>query len=173
MRDRHLQPQDPFADAPERRGNRLLGHGDLKLLLLVLLNEAPGHGYELIRRIADMFHGHYTPSPGAIYPTLTMLEELRLLQAEQTSGSRRRYAITPAGRRYLVEQQEAVNAMALRTRHAARTAAKMAMPPAVRQAMHALKHALMSRGTSWNAIESKRVAALLEQAASDIATPHD
>ena len=59
-----------------RGGGRMFGHGDLKLLLLALIEQQPRHGYELIRIIEDMFHGHYSPSPGAIYPTLTMLEEL-------------------------------------------------------------------------------------------------
>ncbi|WP_201316583.1 PadR family transcriptional regulator [Dyella sp. EPa41] len=159
---------------PERSGNqRLLGHGDLKLLLLALVEQQPGHGYELIRRIAGMFHGHYTPSPGAIYPTLTMLEELGLLQVEHEHGGRKLYAATAAGRRFLADNRDAVDAMTLRTRHAARTAAKMALPPAVRHAMHAVKHALVARGTAWNASEAKRVAALLEHAASEIAAEPD
>ncbi len=58
-----------------RGGGRLLGHGDLKLLLLALIEQQPRHGYELIRTIEEMFLGQYSPSPGAIYPTLTMLEE--------------------------------------------------------------------------------------------------
>jgi len=160
--------------APDRSSNqRLLGHGDLKLLLLALVEEQPGHGYELIRRIADMFHGHYTPSPGAIYPTLTMLEELGLLQIEEEHGGRKLYSVTATGRRFLADNHEAVDAMTLRTRHAARTAAKMALPPAVRHAMHAVKHALMARGTAWNASEAKRVAALLEHAAGEIAAEPD
>jgi len=159
---------------PDRSGSqRLLGHGDLKLLLLALLEQQPGHGYELIRRIADMFHGHYTPSPGAIYPTLTMLEELGLLKVNQGHGGRKLYAPTAAGRRFLADHHDAVDAMTLRTRHAARMAAKMALPPAVRHAMHAVKHALMARGSGWNASEARRVAALLEHAAQEIAADPD
>lgn len=157
-------------DQDRRSGQRLLGHGDLKLLLLALVEQQSSHGYELIRRIADMFHGHYTPSPGAIYPTLTMLEELGLLQVGQEHGGRKLYAVTTAGRRFLADNRDAVDAMTLRTRHAARTAAKMALPPAVRHAMHDVKHALMARGTAWNAAEARRVAALLERAAREIAT---
>ncbi|WP_130618532.1 PadR family transcriptional regulator [Dyella amyloliquefaciens] len=170
MRDR-THPSKPAArgDQDRRGSQRLLGHGDLKLLLLALVEQQSSHGYELIRRIADMFHGHYTPSPGAIYPTLTMLEELGLLQVEQEHGGRKLYAVTAAGRRFLSDNQEAVDAMTLRTRHAARTAAKMALPPAVRHAMHEIKHALMARGSAWNAAEARRVAALLEHAAREIA----
>ncbi len=157
-----------------RSGQRLLGHGDLKLLLLALVEQQSSHGYELIRRIADMFHGHYTPSPGAIYPTLTMLEELGLLQVGREQGARKLYAVTAAGRRFLADNEVAVEAMTLRTRHAARTAAKMALPPPVRHAMHEVKHALMARGTAWNAAEARRVASVLERAAREIAAePND
>jgi DNA-binding PadR family transcriptional regulator len=102
-----------------------------------------------------------------------MLEELGLLQVEQEHGARKLYTVTAAGRRFLADHHDAVDAMTLRTRHAARTAAKMAMPSAVRHAMHAVKHALMARGTAWNASEAKRVAALLERAASEIAAEPD
>jgi len=171
MRDRSSPPRSPVREAPDRRGTpRLLGHGDLKLLLLALVEQQPGHGYELIRRITDMFHGHYTPSPGAIYPTLTLLEELGLLGVEREQGSRKLYTVSNAGRRFLADHRDVVEAMTLRARDAARAAAKMALPSAVRHAMHAVKHALMSRGTPWNAAEARRVAALLERAASEIAT---
>jgi hypothetical protein len=46
----------------------------------------------------------------------------------------------------------------------------MSAPPAIRQAMHALKHALLMRGTEWNRAETQRIAAILEKAATDIAT---
>ena len=55
------------------RGGRVFGHGDLKLILLALIAEQPRHGYELIRTIEEMFDGAYAPSPGAVYPTLTLL----------------------------------------------------------------------------------------------------
>ena len=79
------------------------------------------------------------------------------------------YGATAAGRRFLADNHDAVDAMTLRTRHAARTAAKMALPPTVRHAMHAVKHALMARCTGWNASEARRVATLLEHAAQEIA----
>jgi DNA-binding PadR family transcriptional regulator len=173
-RDTHRHPHgDDFASwdgasgGSRRGGGRLLGHGDLKLLLLALIAAQPRHGYELIRLIAEMFHGRYTPSPGVIYPSLTLLEELGHIQVQQ-EGSRKLYAITAAGRVFLADNRDAVEAMTLRTRHAARTAAKMALPPAVREAMHAVKHALLSRGDTWNAAEARRVAALLEQTAQAI-----
>ncbi|CAM5318899.1 PadR family transcriptional regulator [Rhodanobacter lindaniclasticus] len=158
-----------------RGGGRMFGHGDLRLLLLALIEQQPHHGYELIRMIADMFHGHYSPSPGAIYPTLTMLEELGYAQVEVEQGNRKLYAITDDGRAYLDENRAEVEAVTARTEHSARLAAKMSLPLPVRKAMHALKHALLMRGTDWDKAEARRVAAILQHAASDIAagTPRD
>lgn len=151
-------------------GSRMFGHGDLKLLLLALIEQQPRHGYELIRIIEDMFHGHYSPSPGAIYPTLTMLEELGYAQIEDTTGNRKLYAITDEGRAFLDKNRAEVEAVTSRTEHSARMAAKMSAPMAVRKAMHALKYALLMRGTNWDKAEAQRVAAILESAARDIAS---
>ena len=152
-----------------RGGGRMFGHGDLKLLLLALIEQQPRHGYELIRMIEDMFHGHYSPSPGAIYPTLTMLEELGYAVVQNEQGGRKLYAITDEGRAFLDENRAAVDAVTARTEHSARMAAKMAMPMAVRKAMHALKHALLMRGADWDKAEAQRIATILERAASEIA----
>lgn len=84
-------------------GGRLLGHGDLRLLLLALIGEKPSHGYDLIRAVEERFAGAYAPSPGAVYPTLTMLEEQDLIGAEASEGSKRLYAITEAGKAFLIE----------------------------------------------------------------------
>jgi DNA-binding PadR family transcriptional regulator len=168
---------DFFADWSEMRGGggrrgggRMFGHGDLKLLLLALIEQQPRHGYELIRIIEDMFHGQYSPSPGAIYPTLTMLEELGYAEVTNEQGGRKLYAITATGRTYLDENREAVDAVTARTEHSARMAAKMAMPMTVHKAMHAIKHALLMRGGDLNKDEAKRIADILERAASAIAS---
>jgi len=148
----------------------MFGHGDLKLLLLALIEQQPRHGYELIRIIEEMFHGHYSPSPGAIYPTLTMLEELGYARVEDTTGNRKLYAITEEGRSFLDENRAEVEAVTSRTEQSARMAAKMSAPTAVRKAMHTLKYALLMRGTRWDKAEAQRVAAILENAARDIAS---
>lgn len=149
-------------------GSRMFGHGDLKLLLLALIEQQPRHGYEMIRMIEDMFHGHYTPSPGAVYPTLNMLEDMGHAEVALEQGNRKLYSITEAGREFLDENREAVEAMTERTRHSARMAAKMSAPMAVRKAMHALKHALLMR-SEWDKAEAQRVADVLERAAREIA----
>src|ERR1051326_5989369 len=77
------------------RGGRVFDHGDLRLLILQLIAEKPRHGYELIKAIEEQLGGSYSPSPGVIYPTLTMLEELGYagLAANQDSG-KKLYEIT-------------------------------------------------------------------------------
>lgn len=156
----------PRGGGPGGPGARPLGHGDLKLLLLALIEQQPRHGYELIRTIAEMFGGHYTPSPGSIYPTLTLLEELGLLSSE--AGARKQYAIAEAGVAFLAENREAVDAVMARTEHSARMVAKAAAPMAVRTAMHNLKHALMSRRADWDAAEAERITAILARATAEI-----
>lgn len=164
-----LDAWDELRGGGRRGGGRMFGHGDLKLLLLALIEQQPRHGYELIRIIEDMFHGQYSPSPGAIYPTLTMLEELGYAEVSAESGGRKQYAITDAGKAFLEENREEVEAVMARTEHSARMAAKRAAPVLVRKAMHALKHALLMRVADWDTEEAKRVAAIIDRAASDIA----
>jgi DNA-binding PadR family transcriptional regulator len=92
---------------------RFLEHGDLKMLVLHLINEKPRHGYEIIKAIEDLAGGAYAPSPGVVYPTLTLLEELGHV-ASTAEGSRKSYAITEAGSKALAAEQEAVNAILFR-----------------------------------------------------------
>src|SRR5690242_14089448 len=153
-----------------RGGGRMFGHGNLKLLLLALIEQEPRHGYELIRTIEDMFHGHYSPIPGTIYPTLTMLEEMDHIAVQSEEGGRKRYAITDAGRAFLDENREAVEAVTERTERSARMAAKLAAPMAIRKAMHELKHALLMRSVKWDKAEAERVIEIVERAARDIAS---
>ena len=75
----------------------VFGHGRLRLYLLKLLDEAPRHGYEVIRLLQDRFMGVYAPSPGTIYPRLARLEEEGLLTHDEDDG-RKTYRITDKGR---------------------------------------------------------------------------
>src|SRR5215469_13617456 len=72
-------------------------HGGLRLYLLKLLDEAPRHGYDVIRLLQDKFLGVYSPSPGTIYPRLARLEEEGLVTHETVDG-KKVYKITEAGR---------------------------------------------------------------------------
>ena len=72
-------------------------HGGLRLYLLKLLDEAPRHGYEVIRLLQDRFLGVYSPSPGTIYPRLARLEEEGLVTHDEVDG-KKVYRITDKGR---------------------------------------------------------------------------
>jgi DNA-binding PadR family transcriptional regulator len=95
-----------------RRGGfraRMFEQGDLKYVILQLLSEKPRHGYEIIKALEEKLGGTYSPSPGAVYPTLTMLEDLGYARATVEEGGKKIYEITPEGREYLDENKGAVD----------------------------------------------------------------
>lgn len=154
-------------------GGRVFGHGDLKLVLLALIAEQPRHGYELIRTIEEMFDGAYAPSPGAVYPTLTMLEEMGYASVELMDGGKKCYTITDAGRGYLEDNRVEVDAVMARMAAAAKMYSRMAAPMAIREAMHTLKHALGARAAPWTPAEAKRVLGIIKRAANEIIGGND
>src|SRR5579859_8288206 len=89
-------------------GERFFGRGDLKYVILDLLKDQPRHGYDIIRALEDRMRGHYRPSPGSVYPTLQMLEDLGYVTSNQQDG-KKVYSITDEGRRYLTDQQSTVD----------------------------------------------------------------
>ena len=92
------------------RMGRKLGAGDLQLLLLLLLQENPRHGYELIKELEGRTSGYYSPSPGVIYPALTYLEEIGFASVE-AEGNKKLYRITETGTAFLKENQQTAEAM--------------------------------------------------------------
>ena len=82
----------------------VFAHGRLRLYLLKLLDEAPRHGYEVIRLLEERFQGLYAPSAGTVYPRLAKLEAEGLVR-HTTEGGRKTYSITGAGRAELAERQ--------------------------------------------------------------------
>ena len=83
--------------------------GDLKLVILRLLEEKPRHGYEIIKELESRFGGSYAPSPGTVYPTLTMLEDLGYARVVPEEGGKKIYEITDEGRKHLAEHSGTVN----------------------------------------------------------------
>ncbi len=81
----------------------VFAHGRLRLYLLKLLDEAPRHGYEVIRLLEERFQGLYAPSAGTVYPRLAKLEAEGLV-THTTEGGRKVYAITDAGRAELANR---------------------------------------------------------------------
>jgi len=91
------------------RPGRMFEQGDLKYVILRLLAEKPRHGYEIIKELEERFGGAYAPSPGTVYPTLTMLEDLGYARAMPEEGGRKIYEITDAGRKHLEEHSATVD----------------------------------------------------------------
>lgn len=88
----------PGHERPFRRG-------DFKYILLQYLKDKPSYGYEIIQALQERFHSFYIPSPGTVYPTLQMLEEMGYVTATKQEG-KKVYTITEEGRRFLDEQKE-------------------------------------------------------------------
>ena len=93
------------------RGGRVFEQGDLKYVILRLLEEKPRHGYEIIKELEDRFAGAYSPSPGTVYPTLTVLEDLGYARVVQDEKGRKAYEITPEGVAYLKENSTTVDSI--------------------------------------------------------------
>ncbi|HXO01615.1 MAG TPA: PadR family transcriptional regulator [Stellaceae bacterium] len=154
------------------RGGRLgrfFDHGDLRYVLLGLIAEHPRHGYELIKAIEERFGGLYSPSPGVVYPTLTLLEELGYIQAEAAEGSRKRFAVTPEGSEFLAANQAVVDQIFARMAEVTRTYGG-GPAPEIRRAMQNLEAAVairLGRGPL-GADEVRALTAILDQAAREI-----
>jgi DNA-binding PadR family transcriptional regulator len=91
------------------RAARLFEQGDLKYVILRLLEEKSRHGYDIIKELESRFAGSYAPSPGTVYPTLTMLEDLGFARAVPEEGGKKIYEITDEGRKHLAEHSGTVN----------------------------------------------------------------
>jgi DNA-binding PadR family transcriptional regulator len=150
------------------RPGRMFGQGDLKLLLLALIADKPSHGYDLIRSIEAKFDGAYVPSPGTIYPTLTLLEEQDLVTSVTEAGGKKSYSITALGTAFLADNAEQVIALFKRVDIMAGAAPSGPMPETVMHTIQTLRHAIMAKSGTWTAVETDRVRAVLEAAARDI-----
>jgi DNA-binding PadR family transcriptional regulator len=81
----------------------MFGQGDLKFVILRLLAEKPRHGYDIIKELEERSGGSYSPSPGTVYPTLVMLEDMGFARATPEESGKKIYSITPEGRAHLEE----------------------------------------------------------------------
>lgn len=89
------------------KNSRFFENGEVRLAILSLLEDSPKHGYQLMKELQDRSGGIYRASPGAIYPTLQMLEDEGLIESEKKDG-RRVYSLTEAGRTELARDPDAV-----------------------------------------------------------------
>ncbi len=100
-------PGGPFGGHGRGR-RRQFGRDELRLMLLRLIADEPRHGYDLIKAMEELSGGHYAPSPGVVYPALSMLADEGLIAEQASDDQRRKFAITPAGEAVLTEEGEQV-----------------------------------------------------------------
>ena len=115
--------QDNRRRSGSRRRGRMFATGELRLALLALIADEPRHGYELIRAIEDMTGGGYAPSPGAVYPTLQLLEDEGAIKPAKAKGSgsgngeaggKKPFRVTKSGAAELEERADEVEALMAR-----------------------------------------------------------
>jgi DNA-binding PadR family transcriptional regulator len=94
-----------------RSRRRMFGSGELRLVLLKLIADEPRHGYELIRAIEELTGGEYAPSPGVIYPTLTMLQDMGLIAEAAGDTQKKVFQATDEGRAHLIENEAKVDGL--------------------------------------------------------------
>jgi len=152
------------------RGGRVFDQGDLKYVILQLLAEKPRHGYEIIKAIEDRVAGAYSPSPGVIYPTLTLLEELGYVMVSAAGeGARKLHAITAQGRAFLEANRPTLDALLARMDEASRAYGDGPAPQVLR-AVENLKLAVrmrLARGPL-SEEQANAVAAALDIAATSV-----
>ena len=147
------------------RGERVFESGDLRFVLLAMIAEKPSHGYELIKAIEEKLSGGYTPSPGVVYPTLTLLEELGYVTVEAQDGGKKLYSITDTGRAFLGENQRVVDGLFARMDEDRSRGGRFS--PQIMRAMENLKIALKYRLVAGDLTEAdvQSIAAAIDAAA--------
>ena len=98
-----------FGEGGGRR--RVFDSGELRLVLLKLISDQPRHGYDLIRAIEELTGGAYAPSPGVVYPTLTLLQDMGHIDEQKSEGARKAFAATAEGVAHLAASKAEVDAM--------------------------------------------------------------
>lgn len=150
---------DRFGGRERHHGGRrrVFDHGDLRFILLSMIAAKPAHGYDLIKALEDRMGGGYSPSPGVIYPTLTMLEEQGFAQVAARDG-KKLYHATAEGEAFLKANHAALDAIQARIDAVARE--RSVVPDArIIRAIENLKTALRLR-MAGGPISDERVQAI-------------
>ena len=163
----------PYRSHRERffRGPRQSGSfqkGDLKYILLDLIKDKPRHGYEIIRELEEQSYGFYKPSPGVIYPTLQMLEEMGYASSTEQEG-KKIYSITENGRAFLTQKKDVADGVRnqMKRRWSFKNIGNMAK---VMMEYHALENVIGRGLRSLDADKTDRIRQVLINAYQEIET---
>jgi DNA-binding PadR family transcriptional regulator len=163
FRDRFFNEERIFRGSRRRSSFQ---KGDLKYVILDLIKDKPRHGYDIIRELEEQSYGLYKPSPGVIYPTLQMLEEMGYASSTEQEG-KKVYSITEEGLQFLAKQKNVADGVRnqMKKKWSFRKIGRMAM---VMKEYHALEH-LLGRGfRSLDAEKTQRIREILIQAYNNI-----
>ena len=156
-----------------RRGGRgrrrMFESGELRFVLLKLIADEPRHGYDLIRAIEELTGGEYAPSPGVVYPTLTLLQDMGLVEEAAGEGARKPFQATDEGREHLKQNAADVEELFKRLEEIGshrRRGHRPEMGRAIGNLMTALKNRISHDG--WNDALLNEVVDILDEAAQRI-----
>lgn len=135
---------EPHGEGRGGRRRRVFDSSELRLVLLKLIADQPRHGYELIRAIEDLTGGAYVPSPGVVYPTLTLLQDMEQIVEAAAEGTRKPFAVTESGTAELAAKKAEIEALLARLAELASGRERTDGGP-VRRAMGNLRAVLMDR----------------------------
>src|SRR6476469_605668 len=148
---------------------RMFESGELRLVLLKLIADEPRHGYDLIRAVEELTGGEYAPSAGVVYPTLTLLQDMGLIEEASGEGARKPFQITDDGRAHLEERADEVEGLIERLSDMKPRHSDMAGPAigrAVRNLLTALSHRVGRDGLDDELLHE--IASILDEAAQRI-----
>jgi DNA-binding PadR family transcriptional regulator len=145
------------------RGPKMFDAGAMRYVVLQLIAEKPRHGYDIIKELEQRSGGGYSPSPGAIYPLLSLLADMGHVLAS-ADGNKKLHTITPEGEAFLAENRQFVDAIL------ARLAEGDEQREGLRGAMHELKHAAIeqARASNHSPERIEQIRAILRKAVEDI-----
>jgi DNA-binding PadR family transcriptional regulator len=151
-----------------RRRESSFQKGDLKYILLDLIKDKPRHGYEIISELEERSHGFYKPSPGVIYPTLQMLEEMGYASSTEQEG-KKVYSITKEGLEFLSKKKDIANGVRTQIKHkwSFRNIGNMAQ---IMKEHHALEQLLGQGFRSMDDEKAERIRQILNSAYQEIET---
>lgn len=152
-----------------RSRRRMFESGELRLVLLKLIADEPRHGYDLIKAIEELTGGRYAPSPGVVYPTLTMLQDMGFIEEAPVEGARKPFQITAEGRQHLDERHVEADELMDRLKELAPNPQQQAGPAigrAVGNLMAALRHRIGRDGLDDELLHE--IASILDEAAQRI-----
>ncbi|WP_404405284.1 PadR family transcriptional regulator [Pelagibacterium halotolerans] len=164
----HTRTHGPHGEFGRRR-RKVFDSKELQLVLLSLIAETPRHGYELIRELEERSNTAYSPSPGMVYPNLTLLTEMGHAEEAETSGARKIFTATEAGRKELADEAERLSELVNRLSMLAERTGRVDAAP-VRRALGNLRSAIRGR-LSKEGVEDETifsVAQLIDEVAGKI-----